>query len=136
MEKASNNRREEWCSNQLVHELSASKMSGAGKMACGKAAIGIMLIGVVVCGGITIGRENNAKEITWDRNAQFESKIGEIARGKIHERERKEIKLIGVAASGGITIGRFCFVLFCLACNSRCACGGSRYRCGDFPTRS
>ena len=30
----------------------------------------------------------------------------------------------------------FCFVLFCLACNSRYACGGSRYRCGTFPTRS
>ena len=30
-----------------------------------------------------------------------------------------------------------CFVLlFCLACNSRYACGGSRYRCGTFPTRS
>ena len=29
-----------------------------------------------------------------------------------------------------------CFVLFCLACNSRYACGGSRYRCGYFPTRS
>ena len=29
-----------------------------------------------------------------------------------------------------------CFVLFCLACNSQCACGGFRYRCGDFPTRS
>ena len=30
----------------------------------------------------------------------------------------------------------FCFVLFCLACNSWCACGGSRYRCETFPTRS
>ena len=29
-----------------------------------------------------------------------------------------------------------CFVLFCLACNSRYACGGSRYRCGYFPTHS
>ena len=28
------------------------------------------------------------------------------------------------------------FCLFCLACNSRYARGGSRYRGGDFPTRS
>ena len=29
----------------------------------------------------------------------------------------------------------FCFVLFCLSCNSRSCLSGLRYHCGDFPER-
>ena len=50
-----------------------------------------MLICVVACVGITIGSERNAKEVIWGQSAQFESKIGEIAREKIHERKREMI---------------------------------------------
>ena len=87
--KAIDNRREGKCSNQLAHELGAPKMSRAGKIACRKAMIRVMLICVAACVGITIGSERSAEEMRWDQSVQLKIEIGEIARGKIHERKRE-----------------------------------------------